>query len=586
MRIFSSSNSGCYIDRTVTLTNVTCGCPTIMVAPTTAAVCAGSANISFTQTGGVTGGTWTIDSPASGGGSIVAATGVYTPPATVVSATTVVIKYNEPSPSNCFGTHTITINPIPSAPTATVTTQPTCSVATGTITVTAPATGAGITYTVTGTSPVVAGVTQATTTFAGLAAGVYDVITTVNGCTSLPTSLTVNAQPTPPVAGTASTTIQPTCALAAGTIVVNGPNRAVEYNIDGGVYQASATFAGVSAGSHTILVRSTADNTCVSSGTSVTVNAQPTPPVAATASTTIQPTCALATGTTVVTAPTGAVEYNIDGGTYQASGTFAGVSAGSHTILVRSTADNTCVSSETSVTVNAQPTPPAAATASTTIQPTCALATGTIVVTAPTGAVEYNIDGGSYQASGTFAGVSAGSHTILVRSTTDNTCVSSSTSVSVDAQPTPPAAATASTTIQPTCATATGTIVVTAPTGAVEYNIDGSYQASATFAGIAAGSHTILVRSTADNTCVSSGTSVTVNAQPTAPAAATASTTIQPTCALATGTVVVTAPTGAVEYNIDGGTYQASDTLRVLRRVRTPFGTRLPTILGFFINKC
>ncbi|MBK9459737.1 MAG: hypothetical protein IPN94_09955 [Sphingobacteriales bacterium] len=55
------------------------------------------------------------------------------------------------------------------------------------------------------------------------------------------------------------------------------------------------------------------------------------------------------------------------------------------------------------------------ATASTTIQPTCALATGTVVVTAPTGAVEYNIDGGTYQASGTFAGVSAGPHTILVR---------------------------------------------------------------------------------------------------------------------------------------------------------------------------
>ncbi|MBK9459738.1 MAG: hypothetical protein IPN94_09960 [Sphingobacteriales bacterium] len=145
----------------------------------------------------------------------------------------------------------------------------------------------------------------------------------------------------------------------------------------------------------------TTDNTCVSSSTSVSVDAQPTPPAAATASTTIQPTCAIATGTVVVTAPTGAVEYNIDGGTYQASGTFAGVSAGSHTILVRSTADNTCVSSSTSVSVDAQPTPPAAATASTTIQPTCAIATGTVVVTAPTGAVEYNIDGGTYQASGT-----------------------------------------------------------------------------------------------------------------------------------------------------------------------------------------
>ena len=98
----------------------------------------------------------------------------------------------------------------------------------------------------------------------------------------------------------------------------------------------------------------------------------------------------------MVTAPSGAYEYNIDGGAYQASVTFAGVAAGSsHIILVRSTADNTCISAPTSVPVNAQPSPPAAATASTTIQPTCALATGTIVVTAPTGAYEYNIDGGT-----------------------------------------------------------------------------------------------------------------------------------------------------------------------------------------------
>ena len=61
----------------------------------------------------------------------------------------------------------------------------------------------------------------------------------------------------------------------------------------------------------------------------------------------------------------GAFQYNIDGGAYQASTSFAGVASGSHTILVRSTNDNTCVSPATTVVVNAQPTAPAAATATT-----------------------------------------------------------------------------------------------------------------------------------------------------------------------------------------------------------------------------
>ena len=181
----------------------------------------------------------------------------------------------------------------------------------------------------------------------------------------------------------------------------------------------------------------------------------------------IQPTCSTATGTIEVTSPLGLYEYKIDaGGTYQASTTFTGVAAGSRTIYVRNINNTSCTSSA-SVTVSAVPTLPANATASTTIQPTCSIPTGTIVVTAPIGAYEYNIDGRAYQSSVTFAGVLPGSHPILVRSKTDNLCISASaTSVTVNAIPAVPAAATASVTIQPTCSVATGTIVVTAPTGA------------------------------------------------------------------------------------------------------------------------
>ena len=390
---------------------------------------------------------------------------------------------------------------------------------------------------------------------------VTDRSTTDNTCVSSATSLTVNAVPAVPVAPTASVTIQPTCALPTGTIVVTAPTGAYEYSLDGGAFQASATFSGVAPGVHNVTDRSTTDNTCVSSATSLTVNAVPAVPVAPTASVTIQPTCALPTGTLVVTAPTGAYEYSLDGGAFQASATFSGVAPGVHNVTDRSTTDNTCVFSATSLTVNAVPAVPVAPTASVTIQPTCALPTGTLVVTAPTGAYEYSLDGGAFQASATFSGVAPGVHNVTDRSTTDNTCVSSATSLTVNAVPAVPVAPTASVTIQPTCALPTGTLVVTAPTGAYEYSLDGgAFQASATFSGVAPGVHNVTDRSTTDNTCVSSATSLTVNAVPAVPVAPTASVTIQPTCALPTGTLVVTAPTGAYEYSLDGGAFQASAT--------------------------
>ncbi|HNW89943.1 MAG TPA: gliding motility-associated C-terminal domain-containing protein [Bacteroidales bacterium] len=452
----------------------------------------------------------------------------------------------------------VTVNtaPLPPNSATVIPTHPTCAVATGTIEVAFPL-GTGYQYSIDG------GSYQASTTFAGVSSGPHSIVvrsTTDNTCISYPTAVTINAQPTPPNAPSANITIQPTCATPTAIIDVTSPVGAYEYKIDNNAFQVSPTFIGVAVGSHNIVVRSTADNTCVSTVTTITVNA-PVVPAAATASTTIQPTCAVVTGTVVVTAPTGAYEYNIDGGAWQGSTTFAGVAPGQHSVFVRSYTDGTCVSTATTVFVNAQPSPPATATTSVT-QPTCAVATGTVVVTAPTGAYEYNIDGGAYQSSSSFTGVGSGSHIILVRSTADNTCVSPNAIVNISAQPSTPIAATASVTVEPTCASPTGTIMVTAPIGAYEYSIDGgaTWQVSTTFNGVTPGSHTILVRRITDTTCVStSATLVTLNT-PTAPAAATVSTTIQPTCDIATGTVVVTSPLGAYEYSIDGGVWQASTT--------------------------
>ena len=105
------------------------------------------------------------------------------------------------------------------------------------------------------------------------------------------------------------------------------------------------------------------------------------------------------TGTIVITAPLGAFEYSLDGGAFQAAATtFTRVAPGAHNVTVAQQPILLASLQPTPLTVNAVPAAPAAPTASVTVQPTCAVPTGTIVITAPLGAFEYSLDGGAFQA--------------------------------------------------------------------------------------------------------------------------------------------------------------------------------------------
>ena len=168
----------------------------------------------------------------------------------------------------------------------------------------------------------------------------------------------------------------------------------------------------------------------------VTVNASPTAPLSGTPT---QPTCAVPTGSVVLSGlPAGNWTLNpgaITGST--ASTTISFLAAGTYTYIV--TNSSGCISTGTSVTINAVPTVPSAPTASVTFQPTCAVPTGTIVVTGPLGAYEYSIDLGVYQAGPTFAGVPSGSHILTTRLAASTTCVSGpSGTLTVNAQPPTP----------------------------------------------------------------------------------------------------------------------------------------------------
>ncbi|MDZ7613046.1 MAG: hypothetical protein U5K51_04560 [Flavobacteriaceae bacterium] len=120
-----------------------------------------------------------------------------------------------------------------------------------------------------------------------------------------------------------------------------------------------------------------------------------------------------------------------------------------------------------------------------------------------------------------------------------------SNTVVLNLQPCAPAAPTVGTITQPTCALATGSVVLsglpagnwtlTRNPGAVVTNGTG---ASTTISGLAAGTYTYTVTNAAGCTSVASG-NVVINAQPATPAVPTVGTITQPTCALATGSVVL-----------------------------------------------
>ena len=90
--------------------------------------------------------------------------------------------------------------------------------------------------------------------------------------------------------------------------------------------------------------------------------------------------------------------------------------------------------------------------------------------------------------------------------------------------PAGPAAPTASVTVQPTCTTPTGTIVVTAPLGAtIQYSVGGAYQASTTFSGLIPDNYNITAQDMTTG-CISTATILTVNAVPNVPSAPSAGT--------------------------------------------------------------
>ena len=350
-------------------------------------------------------------------------------------------------------------------------------------------------------------------------------------------------------------------------IIPGGQQRQIFIKIQGTALGGPSTIngslsfgpgSGVCTGPGSLPGDNTADNTSTSS---ITVVAGPACSIAVSAS---AGSIACNGGTTTLTATAtgaaGAVEYSINGGTYQSANTFTVNAAGSpYTVTAREVSNTSCSATSNAVTV----TEPTAITASATAGSiACNGGTTSLTVTASggTGSLQYSLNGGTYQAGNTFTVNAAGSpYTVTVKDA--NNCTVTTSSVTVN-QPTAITASAAAGTVACNGGTTTLTVTASGGTAPLQYSLNGgTYQAGNTFTVNAAGSpYTVTVKDA--NNCTATTSSVTVN-QPTAITASAAAGTIACNGATTTLTVTASGGTAPLQYSLNGGSYQAGNTFTV-----------------------
>jgi large repetitive protein len=447
--------------------------------------------------------------------------------------------------SNCISANTtIVVNPqptTPAAPTVNIT-QPSCSSATGTVAISSSTTG--LVFSVDGGSFAAYPLGGYT-----LSSGLHSISAqSLNGCTSVQTSFTINAQPVTPPAPILGTVTQPTCILSSGSVVLNNLPAGNWVINPGNISGSSSSFnvTGLASGNYSFTV--TNSSGCISSAaTIVTINPVAEAPSAPTVIIT-QPTCTIANGIVVITSVTTGLLFSIDGGSY-APYPSAGyvLPSGTHTILAQNTAF--CTSPVTNVIINPQPQTPPAPTVS-IIQPNCTITNGVVSVTSITANMLFSLDGATFTNYPTGGYIlTTGSHALVAQNA--DGCLSSVTNIVINSQPAIPTAPVVSI-LQPTCTVANAVVTITSSTAGLLFSLDGGVFSPypATGYSLSAGVHTLSAQNGAG--CISSPVSIIVNLQPPTPVTPVVNI-IQPTCTVANGIVTITSPITGLTFSVDGG---------------------------------
>ncbi len=303
-----------------------------------------------------------------------------------------------------------------------------------------------------------------------------------------------------------------------------------KYSLNGGAYQTSGIFSNLAAGNYTVTAKSSAG--CAgSSQTTIGVNNPCAGVTVAVTTTKVDPTTGQSNGSITASATGGSgFTYSLNGGTFQASGTFSNLATGNYTVTAKNSNGCTGVAQ---VALGAN-NPCAGVTINVTLvktDPGSNLANGSIVASATGGTgFTYSLNGGTYQSSANFSNLAAGTYTITAKSAAG--CLGSAQAVLTASNPCTNASITITSAVvnsTPCLTVANGKITVTAAgsTG-FTYNINnGGYQASNVFNTLAAGNYTLGVKDA--NGCTKTATA-TVGAAPSGPLFAEVKTIINTRC--------------------------------------------------------
>ena len=434
-----------------------------------------------------------------------------------------------------------------------LTTDATCGNSNGSLVVTASGGTGALQYSITGGVPY-----QASNTFNNLAAANYNVVVIdANGCTQ-----TINAQ----VNNSSAPVINATNATsllcngdnnASITINASGGTGALQFSINNGTtFQSGNVFNGLVAGTYNVVVSDAVG--CLVSTAIVIAD----PPVLSISANNIGTTCTQSNGSITASGDggTGVLQYAINGGSYQSSANFNNLAAGNYTVTVQDA--NGCTAS---TTTNITDAPSAVIVNITTTPVGCnGQSDGTVDIVANSGTapLNYSIDNGlTFQAGSFFSGLAAGSYSIVVSDA--NGCTTTSSINVVE----PTTLILNLNSVNTTCSQTNGSVsaIANGGTPAYQFSIDAgvTFQASASFGGLATGVYSIVVQDA--NGCTASG-SINISDAPGPHIDNVASVDINCNGANS-GSVTITASNGTtpLQFSIDNGTtYQSGNVFNSL----------------------
>jgi len=402
----------------------------------------------------------------------------------------------------------------------------------------------------------------AVSTFNNLPAGEHIItVRDATGC-SRDTTVTI-VQLANTVTATLSSKVDIPCSGGTGAITVaaTGGTAPYEYKLGSGLYQASGVFTGLGAGSYTVTVRDAGG--CTKDITSVITQIPNTVTAVLGSKTDIG--CATGNiGSITVTAGGGTApyEYKLGSGQFVSSPTFNNLPAGNHIITVR---DAVGCTKDLAVTLTQINNTVTATIVSKTNIPCTGGNTGSVTVAGGGGSAPftYKLGTGTYQASGTFDGLGAGTYVITVKNALGCT---KDTSVEITQANNTIVASVGSKTDVPCSGGNVGSVTITASGGTapLTYKIGtGQYQSSATFNNLAGGDYIVTVKDAAG--CTSDVPVTIAQADNTVKASVTTKTDVA--CSggnVGSVTIAAAGGTAPFTYKLGTGQYQSSGTFNEL----------------------